>query len=59
VAEVRSLRLNIRDFEMKKVIGRGHFGEVQVVREKKSGDIYALKTMRKSDVLSQQNVSLF
>ena len=57
VTEVRTLRLNIRDFELKKLIGRGHYGEVQVVQEKKSGHIYALKIMRKSDVLSQQNVS--
>jgi len=46
------------DFEVKKVIGRGHFGEVQVVREKQTGDVYAMKTLRKSDTLSQQAVSI-
>lgn len=43
---------------MKKVIGRGHFGEVHVVREKQTGDVYAMKTLRKSDTLSQQAVSI-
>jgi citron Rho-interacting kinase len=58
VSEVRWLRVNILDFEVKKVIGRGHFGEVQVVREKQTGDVYAMKTLRKSDTLSQQAVSM-
>jgi citron Rho-interacting kinase len=46
------------DFEVRKVIGRGHFGEVQVVRERQTGDVYAMKTLRKSDTLSQQAVSI-
>jgi citron Rho-interacting kinase len=58
VAELRCLRVNISDFEVKKVIGRGHFGEVQVVREKQSGDVYAMKTLHKADTLSQQAVSI-
>jgi len=58
VSELRCLRVNILDFEVKKVIGRGHFGEVQVVREKQTGDVYAMKTLRKSDTLSQQTVSI-
>ena len=42
---------------MKDVIGRGHFGEVQVVREKLTGDVYAMKVLQKADTLAQQNVS--
>ena len=57
IKELRRLRINIKDFEVKNVIGRGHFGEVQVVREKNSGDVYALKVLRKADTLAQQNVS--
>jgi citron Rho-interacting kinase len=58
VAELRCLRVNISDFEVKKRIGRGHFGEVQVVREKQTGDVYAMKTLHKADTLSQQVVSI-
>ena len=57
VGDLRSLRVSIKDFEVKDVIGRGHFGEVQVVREKLTGDVYALKVLQKSDTLAQQNVS--
>ena len=49
--------MNISDFEVKQVIGRGHFGEVQVVREKQSGHVYAMKTIRKSDTLHEPTVS--
>jgi citron Rho-interacting kinase len=58
VSELRCMRVNISDFEVKKVIGRGHFGEVQVVREKQTGDVYAMKTLRKSDTLNHQAVSI-
>ena len=41
---------------MKEVIGRGHFGDVQVVREKSTGDVYAMKVLHKDDTLSKENV---
>jgi citron Rho-interacting kinase len=49
IGEVKRLRVNITDFDIKDVIGRGHFGEVHVVKEKQTGDIYAMKTIRKCD----------
>jgi serine/threonine protein kinase len=57
IEEIRKLRICSDDFEVKTVIGRGHFGEVKLVREKVTGDVYALKTLRKHDTLSQQHVS--
>ncbi|CAG9767567.1 unnamed protein product [Ceutorhynchus assimilis] len=49
IKEVRALRVNICDFEIKNIIGCGHFGEVHVVKEKQTNDIYAMKTIRKFD----------
>lgn len=46
------------DFEVKDVIGRGHFGEVQAVREKYSGTVYAMKVLRKNETLAQQEVKI-
>lgn len=57
VQHVRALRPSVTDFEARGVIGRGHFGEVQLVEERCSGEIYAMKILRKADTLSQQNVS--
>lgn len=53
ILELKRLRVNITDFEIKDVIGRGHFGEVHVVKEKHNGDIYAMKTLRKCDSLEK------
>jgi len=51
------LRVSINDFDVKGIIGRGHFGEIQVARERYTNKVYALKILHKADVLSQQNVS--
>ena len=58
VKDLKKLRISLNDFEVKNIIGRGHFGEVQVVREKHTGDVYALKVLRKADTLAQQNVTI-
>ncbi|WAR01895.1 CTRO-like protein [Mya arenaria] len=34
IDELRKLRIQVSDFEVKDIIGRGHFGDVQVVRDK-------------------------
>lgn len=47
LAELRRTRVCISDFDMLQTIGRGHFGEVHMVREKQTGDVYAMKTLRK------------
>lgn len=51
------LRVNVRDFDVKGVIGRGHFGEVHLVQEKQTGDLYALKTIKKVENMVQKNVA--
>ncbi|XP_022690223.1 citron Rho-interacting kinase-like isoform X1 [Varroa jacobsoni] len=57
--DLRALRVSISDFEVKKIIGRGHFGEVKVVKEKATGEVFAMKTLRKCDTLSQQAVAFY
>ncbi|CAH2052087.1 unnamed protein product, partial [Iphiclides podalirius] len=47
LAELRRARVCYSDFELIQVIGRGHFGEVHMVREKETSDVYALKILRK------------
>lgn len=59
VTELRELQPGPRDFEARGVVGRGHFAEVRVVREKSTGDIYAMKVMDKTSLRSQENVRMF
>ncbi|XP_045771082.1 citron rho-interacting kinase isoform X4 [Maniola jurtina] len=49
LAELRRARVCVSDFETIQTIGRGHYGEVQMVREKQTGDVYALKSVRKDE----------
>lgn len=42
------------DFEILEVIGKGAFGRVLRVRDKETNKIYAMKMMRKKDVIKNQ-----
>uniref|UniRef100_A0A5F8GVM0 non-specific serine/threonine protein kinase n=1 Tax=Monodelphis domestica TaxID=13616 RepID=A0A5F8GVM0_MONDO len=43
-------------FESLKVIGRGAFGEVRLVQKKDTGHVYAMKILRKADMLEKEQV---
>ncbi|KAL6087542.1 hypothetical protein STEG23_025258, partial [Scotinomys teguina] len=58
VTKVKELRLQRDDFEILKVIGRGAFGEVAVVRQRDSGQIFAMKMLHKWEMLKRAEVSL-
>jgi len=55
--QFNQLRVNCADFELKQLIGKGYFGEVQLVTEKKTRDVYAMKIMKKHDMLSKNSVN--
>ncbi|PNY15956.1 serine/threonine-protein kinase CBK1-like protein [Trifolium pratense] len=46
-------KICVDDFDLLTIIGRGAFGEVRLCREKKSGNIYAMKKLKKSEMLSR------
>ncbi|XP_047327411.1 serine/threonine-protein kinase tricornered [Impatiens glandulifera] len=49
-------KVGIDDFEQLTVIGKGAFGEVRLCRAKNTGEIYALKKLKKSEMLSRGQV---
>ncbi|KAK8936320.1 Serine/threonine-protein kinase AtPK1/AtPK6 [Platanthera zijinensis] len=49
-------KMGVDDFDLLTMIGKGAFGEVRVVREKKTGNIYAMKKLRKSEMLRRGQV---
>ncbi|KAE8667075.1 serine/threonine-protein kinase CBK1-like isoform X3 [Hibiscus syriacus] len=49
-------KICVDDFHLLTIIGRGAFGEVRLCREKKSGDIFAMKKLKKSEMLSRGQV---
>ncbi|GJQ87998.1 trc [Trypoxylus dichotomus] len=50
-------RLGVEDFDPLKVIGRGAFGEVRLVQKKDTGHVYAMKILRKADMLEKEQVA--
>lgn len=40
------------------VIGRGAFGEVRLVQKKDTGHVYAMKILRKADMLEKEQVNI-
>lgn len=56
---VKSLRLTCEDFEILKVIGRGAFGEVAVVKMKKSEKVFAMKILNKWEMLKRAETACF
>ncbi|KAK6151978.1 hypothetical protein DH2020_014613 [Rehmannia glutinosa] len=49
-------KISVDDFELLTIIGRGAFGEVRLCREKKTGDIFAMKKLKKSEMLRRGQV---
>ena len=45
-----------RDFKILKVIGRGSFGKVFLVQKKGSEKLYAMKVLRKENILKRNQV---
>ncbi|XP_037740599.2 myotonin-protein kinase isoform X4 [Chelonia mydas] len=58
-ARIKELQLQRDDFEILKVIGRGAFSEVAVVKMKRTSQVYAMKIMNKWDMLKRGEVSCF
>uniref|UniRef100_A0A8D8PSJ4 non-specific serine/threonine protein kinase n=1 Tax=Cacopsylla melanoneura TaxID=428564 RepID=A0A8D8PSJ4_9HEMI len=56
---VKSLRLTRDDFEIVKVIGRGAFGEVCVVRMRGTDRVFAMKILNKWEMLKRAETACF
>ena len=56
---VKSLRLCKDDFEILKVIGRGAFGEVCVVKLRGTDRVFALKILNKWEMLKRAETACF
>lgn len=53
----RRQTLRLTDFDLLSVIGRGAFGEVRVVRKKDTKEIFAMKKLKKSDMVQMGQVN--
>uniref|UniRef100_A0A3Q0ST82 protein kinase C n=1 Tax=Amphilophus citrinellus TaxID=61819 RepID=A0A3Q0ST82_AMPCI len=48
--------LCLQDFKLMAVLGRGHFGKVLLSEYKKTGSLYAIKALKKGDIVARDEV---
>jgi len=53
---LKRTKMGLSDFRTVKVIGKGAFGEVRVVQKADTGRIYAMKTLKKDEMLKKDQV---
>ncbi|KAK9487543.1 hypothetical protein V1527DRAFT_459813 [Lipomyces starkeyi] len=54
---VRPAQPSIKDFEVIKPISRGAFGSVYLTKKKSTGDYFAIKVLKKSDMIAKNQVT--
>ncbi|KAK1170259.1 rho-associated protein kinase 2-like isoform X1 [Acipenser oxyrinchus oxyrinchus] len=59
MGKIRELQMKVEDYDVVKVIGRGAFGEVQLVRHKASQKVYAMKLLSKFEMLKRSDSAFF
>ncbi|XP_056219147.1 rho-associated protein kinase 2-like isoform X3 [Seriola aureovittata] len=59
VSQLRELQVKLEDFEKVKLIGRGAYGEVQLVRHKASQKVYAMKQLNKFEMIKRSDSAFF
>nr|CAB3265667.1 rho-associated protein kinase 2 [Phallusia mammillata] len=59
IKTLRAKRMQAGDFSVVKVIGRGAFGEVQLVRHKPSKRVYAMKLLSKFEMIKRSESAFF
>ncbi|VDP28849.1 unnamed protein product [Heligmosomoides polygyrus] len=59
IEQISQHRLKGSDFRLLKVIGRGAFGEVQLVRHTQTNSVYAMKLLNKDDMIKRSDSAFF
>ncbi|XP_068166319.1 serine/threonine-protein kinase N2-like [Antennarius striatus] len=53
---VSPLKMQMEDYKYISVLGRGHFGKVLLAEFKKTGELYAVKALKKKDIVTRDEV---
>jgi len=54
---LKRAKLGVHDFDPLRVIGKGAFGEVRLVQKVDTGHVYAMKVLRKKDMVEKEQVA--
>ncbi|XP_019127942.1 serine/threonine-protein kinase N2 isoform X2 [Larimichthys crocea] len=53
---VSALKMQMEDYKCISVLGRGHFGKVLLAEFKETGNLYAIKALKKKDIVTRDEV---
>uniref|UniRef100_A0A8C8GK32 protein kinase C n=1 Tax=Oncorhynchus tshawytscha TaxID=74940 RepID=A0A8C8GK32_ONCTS len=56
IQEEEQFRFSLRDFKCVAVLGRGHFGKVLLAEYKSTGEMFAIKALKKGDIVARDEV---
>ncbi|KAL2090342.1 hypothetical protein ACEWY4_015030 [Coilia grayii] len=56
VKEEEEFQFNLDDFKCVAVLGRGHFGKVLLAEYKSTGEMFAIKALKKGDIVARDEV---
>lgn len=56
---LQELQLKASDFDTIKIIGKGAFGKVALVKDKENGQVYAMKTLNKLEMLKRAETACY
>ena len=54
--QIKTGKVTKKDFQMLSVIGKGSYGKVLLVKKVDSGELYAMKVLKKSEILRRNQV---
>uniref|UniRef100_A0A674AJH5 protein kinase C n=1 Tax=Salmo trutta TaxID=8032 RepID=A0A674AJH5_SALTR len=54
--EEEQFQFSLRDFKCVAVLGRGHFGKVLLAEYKSTGEMFAIKALKKGDIVARDEV---
>lgn len=54
--QAKAAKVNLDDFELVRVIGKGSFGKVTLVRKKSDARLYAMKVLGKQNIIKRKQV---
>ena len=52
----KKMKVKIKDYEKLKTVGLGSYGRVRLCKQKKTGEIFVMKILKKSDIIKQKQV---
>ncbi|XP_063757911.1 rho-associated protein kinase 2-like isoform X4 [Eleginops maclovinus] len=58
-SQLRELQVKMEDFDKVKLIGKGAYGEVRLVRHKASRKVYAMKQLNKFEMIKRSDSAFF